>query len=46
MPNRCSQVLELATGCRMHATLADVTFTGSAIDTGQRGLTEEIEEPS
>jgi hypothetical protein len=41
-----SQLFELAPGCRLRATLADVSFTGSAIDTSQRGLTEEIEEPS
>jgi hypothetical protein len=42
--DRRSQVFELAPGCRLRATLPDISITSLAVDTRQRGLAEEIED--
>jgi hypothetical protein len=39
----CSQILKLAAGCCLRAALPDISITRLAVDTGQCGRAEEIE---
>ena len=43
--NRCPQILQLATGCRLRSTLPDVIVAGLPVDMGQRCIAEEVQNP-
>jgi hypothetical protein len=46
VPDGRSQVFKLATGCRLRATLPDVSVARLAVDTRQRGFAEEVQDPA